>query len=199
MSRSIVGIAAAFAMLASHVSIADTDTTIDFSGTYVRPYTPSISGTFSGDVVIDTTTGSVVSASISDASATYNVSCIPGSCGFVSSNLFFEDNHLLVTQTSLVGITTLTPASESGLYNGVSFTDHGVFDTHSGTDTSCGGIACIMTSISYSVPGSSPTAAPEMDPSVAGSAMAILFGSLVIMRNRRRSSAACPSDSVDRG
>lgn len=186
MLRSSVGILAAFAMLASHVSIADTDTTIDFSGTYVRPYTPSISGTFTGDLVIDTTNGSLVSASISDASATYNVTCTSGSCGFVSSNLFFEDNHLLLTQTSLVGITTLTPASESGLYNGVLFTDHGVFDTHSSADTSCGGIACIMTSIAYSAPGTSPTAAPEMNPSVAVSAMAVLLGSLAIMRGRKR-------------
>ena len=189
MFGKFAGIVAASAIFASGAVMADTDTTIDFSGTYVRPYTPSISGSFSGDLVIDTTNGSLVSASISDAAVTYSLSCIPGSCGFVpaaASNLFFSDTHLLITEKSLIGVTTLTPASESGVYNGVSMIDHGVFDTHSGSDAACGGIACIMTSIEYSAPGAGTKSAPEIDPSNAAGAMTILLGTLAVIRGRKR-------------
>jgi hypothetical protein len=188
MFGKFVGIVAASAIFASGAVMADTDTTIDFSGTYARPYTPSISGSFSGDLVIDTSNGSLVSASISDAAATFSLSCISGSCGFdpALSNLFFSDTHLLITQNSLIGVTTLTPASESGVYNGISMIDHGVFDTHSGSDAACGEIACIMTSIEYSAPGTGTATAPEIDPSIAASAMTILLGTLAVIRGRKR-------------
>lgn len=196
MLRSIVAGFAVTAILASGVSLADTDTTIDFTGTYVRPYTPSITGTFSGDLVIDTTTGTVVSASIADAGATYNVTCIPGSCGFATSNLFVEDNHYLVTQTSLVGVTTLTPAAETGTYNGIPMTDYGAFDTHSAADANCGGIACIMSSIEYSVPGSPPASAPEIDSSIAASALTLLLGGFAVIRGRKRVFHAVGSPAI---
>lgn len=179
---------AAMAIILVYASpvLADSVATFALTGTFHQANDPSLKGSFSGSIIIDTTKGTVSSFSITDAYARFGGACDPvashcypigpgpggllalnasnGSGGFPGDFL-----GLIVDQTTLVGIKTLTASTGFIPFDG--FVDYS-----ESSDLDCYRATCFADSLSITPAASAPE---------PGSLALLVTGLLIVMAGTR--------------
>ena len=96
---------------------------VDFSGTYFERDNPDSTGTFTGSLTFNNASGTLISGGLlTDRGIPGAAICAIDHCnsagGVLSFMSFFSSEVFFVEQSSLVGITDLTPMQISGTYGG---------------------------------------------------------------------------------
>jgi hypothetical protein len=149
-------------------SASGAQTEFDFSGTL------ETGGTVIGDVVVNTNSGAVISGVLTIDNELANTQALDGVYTLQNSEstqATFES----LTQTSTAYLDLDSPATWSGIAGGI-FANITVDDT----------IAPLITDHTLQNFELGPlSAAPEIDPTSAASGLALLVGSLLVLRGRR--------------